>query len=100
MTLRLETFSFLPPLSADDIRRQIEHILNQGWLPIVEYSTEPSEFLWSWWKLPMLEATTNDVIAELDDCASAHPHAYVRLVGWDSAGGQRPRVAFVTHRPE
>ncbi len=99
MTLRLETFSFLPPLTVEEVRRQIRHILDQGWLPIVEYSRDPSEFLWSWWSLPMLEAGVDEVIAELDACAEAHPEAYVRLVGWDPSGGQRPRAAFVVRRP-
>ncbi len=99
MTTRLETFSFLPPLDRRDVRLQIEHILAEGWLPIVEYGTDPTQFLWSWWKLPLMEATVEQVVEEIDACAHAHPDAYVRLVGWDAAGGQRPRIAFVVRRP-
>jgi len=100
MSLRLETFSFLPPLTSDEVRRQTEYVLDQGWLPIVEYTQRPAESLWSWWKLPMLDdPSPDDVVAELETCAAAHPDAYVRLVGFDPLERQAARVAFVVHRP-
>ncbi len=102
MSLRLETFSFLPPLTSEEVRAQIGYILDQGWLPIVEYSERPGpdETLWHWWKLPMLDSpTVGDVVAEIEACTDAHPGAYVRLVGFDPTVRQRARTALVVHRP-
>ncbi len=97
--MMLETFSFLPPLTADEVRRQIEYVRSQDWLPIIEYSADPSESLWSWWTLPMLDAATDDVMSELDACADTHPDAYVRVIGFDPRDRRTARAAFVVHRP-
>lgn len=33
-----ETFSYLPPLSDDQIARQVDYIVNNGWTPCLEFS--------------------------------------------------------------
>ena len=37
---KFETFSYLPALDADKIRKQVEYIVKKGWNPAVEH-TEP-----------------------------------------------------------
>lgn len=37
-----ETFSYLPPLSDDQIARQVDYIVNNGWTPCLEFS-EPEK---------------------------------------------------------
>ena len=95
-----ETFSYLPPLSADRIRKQIQYLINQGWNPSVEH-TEPEKAFshyWYMWKLPFFgETSVEKVLAEIEACHRAHPGQIVRLVGYDNFA-QSLGTAFVVHR--
>ncbi len=85
--IKYETFSYLPPLSADEIREQIKYIVNQGWNPAVEHVEPQRSFnhYWYMWKLPMFGETSVDkILAEAESCHRAHPNNHVRLVGYDN----------------
>jgi ribulose-bisphosphate carboxylase small chain len=80
------TFSYLPQMSAQDVRKQVEYLLAQGWAPALEH-TEPQHTggsYWYMWKLPMFGETSADkVLAEAEACRKANPGNHVRLVGYD-----------------
>jgi hypothetical protein len=40
-----ETFSYLPPLSDDDIAKQVDYIIRQGWIPCLEFSNEEHAYV-------------------------------------------------------
>ena len=70
-SLQYETFSYLPQLTPDEIRAQIQYIVAQGWNPAVEH-VEPegaSRNYWFMWKLPMFgEQNVETVLAEIEAC--------------------------------
>ena len=84
---KFETFSYLPTMDADQIRRQVEYIVSKGWNPAVEH-TEPenaSSNYWYMWKLPLFGETDVDrILAEAEACHKAHPNNHVRLIGFDN----------------
>ena len=84
---KFETFSYLPVMSAEQIRKQIEFIVSKGWNPSIEH-TEPknaSGSYWYMWKLPMFGETDVDhILAEVEACHKAHPKNHVRLIGFDN----------------
>ncbi len=84
---KFETFSYLPQLSDDAVRAQVEYIVSKGWNPAVEH-TEPenaASSYWYMWKLPMFGETDVDtILAEIDTCHAANPGNHVRLVGYDN----------------
>ena len=84
---KFETFSYLPEMSAEQIRKQVQYIVSQGWNPAVEH-TEPENAMgsyWYMWKLPMFGETDVDrILAEAEACHKAHPKNHVRLVGYDN----------------
>ncbi|MBL0142595.1 MAG: ribulose bisphosphate carboxylase small subunit [Betaproteobacteria bacterium] len=94
------TFSYLPPMSAQDLRRQVEYLLAQGWAPAIEHA-EPQHATgsyWYMWKLPMFGETSADkVLAEAEACRKANPGNHVRLVGYDKLR-QTQGTALVIHR--
>ncbi len=101
-TLKVETFSYLPPLSREEIRQEIQYILDQGWIPGVEYTPriDPAESYWHWWKLPLFNARTpEEVLAEIDACHEAHPDCFIRITAYDNHQS-RQMQAFVAYRPE
>jgi ribulose-bisphosphate carboxylase small chain len=92
-----ETFSYLPPLSAADVRAQVQHLTEAGLIAGIEYAIEPSprDSYWKLWKLPFVARPSADaVLAEIDQCAAANPAAEIKLVGYDSVR-QGQVVSFV-----
>lgn len=84
---KFETFSYLPAMSPEQIRKQVDYIVKKGWNPAIEH-TEPEnafDHYWYMWKLPMFGETDVDAILnEAEACHKAHPHNHVRLVGYDN----------------
>jgi ribulose-bisphosphate carboxylase small chain len=84
---KFETFSYLPPLDAEQTRTQIQYIIDKGWNPSIEH-TEPEHATgsyWYMWKLPMFgETNVDNIIKELEACHAAHPNNHVRLLGLDN----------------
>ena len=90
-----ETFSFLPPLSDQEIARQVQYLLNNGWTPCIEFESAEKAYCdshgwtgidtsvnagyydnryWVMWKLPMYGCQNPDeVIAEINTCIKCFP---------------------------
>ena len=84
---KFETFSYLPAMSTDEIRKQVEYIVKRGWNPAIEH-TEPEHLMdsyWYMWKLPMFGETDVDrILGEAEACRKANPNNHVRLVGYNN----------------
>lgn len=84
---KFETFSYLPELSDEQIRKQVEYIVSKGWNPAIEHS-EPENAtsnFWYMWKLPMFGETNVDrILAEAEACHKAHPNNHVKLIGFNN----------------
>jgi len=97
---KFETFSYLPPLSKESTRAQIQYIVDHGWNPGIEH-TEPENATsnyWYMWKLPMFGETDVDaILAEIETCHKAHPNNHVRLLGFDNYA-QSVGTAMVIYR--
>ena len=114
-----ETFSFLPPLSNDEIVKQVNYIVSNGWSPCLEFAEADQAYVdsyssirlgpvnsgyqdnryWTMWKLPMFGCTDgSQVVAEMQACTKAFPGAYIRLVAFDAVR-QVQMCGFLVHRP-
>ena len=97
---KFETFSYLPPMSPETIRKQVEYIVSRGWNPAVEH-TEPenaTDSYWYMWKLPMFGETDVDtILAEAAMCHELNPGNHVRLIGYDNYA-QSQGTAMVIYR--
>lgn len=83
----LETFSFLPKLSAEEVQQQIAYILANGWAPAIEHEhpSNSMDHYWTMWKLPFFgETNMANVLAELEACRRSYPDHHIRLIGYDS----------------
>ena len=84
---KFETFSYLPEMTAEQIRAQVEYIVSKGFNPAIEH-TEPENSMdnfWYMWKLPMFGETEVDrILSEAEACHKAHPDNHVRLIGYDN----------------
>lgn len=97
---KLGTFSYLPQMTDEELRKQIEHIVAKGWNPAIEH-TEPQNahsHYWYMWKLPMFgETDVKSILAEVEQCRKTNPNNHVRLVGYDNML-QSQGANMVVHR--
>lgn len=100
--MKTETFSYLPALTTEEIEKQIQCFLDNGWVVGIEYSSQPGPTLtfWDWWKLPLFNLrSVSEIMAEIEGCRSKNLESYVRLTSYDNAR-QTQVMSFVVHRPE
>ena len=101
-TLHTETFSYLPTMTETQVLSQIQYILDNGWIPGIEYTEKPSpaDSYWSFWELPLFEAKTPDaVVKALAACRHANPGCYIKITGYDNIR-QAQILSFVVEKPE
>merc|ERR1711966_138887 len=115
-----ETFSFLPPLSDQEIARQVQYLLNNGWTPCIEFESAEKAYCdshgwtgidynvnagyydnryWVMWKLPMYGCTNpEEVLQEVRSCTRSFPECFIRVAGFDNIK-QVQCSSFLAHRP-
>ena len=101
--MKLETFSYLTPMTQEQVAKQIQYILDNGFVPSIEHTDRLviDNDYWSMWKLPLFDAkTVEEVLAEIEACKAANPGCYVKLNGYDPIKLQGQRLSFVVYRPE
>jgi len=99
--MKLETFSYLPELSAEQLEREIRSILARHLVVGIEFSRapDPRDHYWAMWKLPLFDTDdAGTVLAELESCRRANPDAYIKINGYDAVR-QGQVVSFVASRP-
>jgi ribulose-bisphosphate carboxylase small chain len=98
---RYETLSYLPPLTDAQIVRQVQYILEQGYIPAVEFSesSAPEMRYWTLWKLPLFKAgSAQEVLEEVRACRSEYSSCYIRVVGFDNVK-QCQVLSFIVSKP-
>ena len=97
-------FSFLPELTDDEIKMQIEYALNNGWALAVEHTDDPHprNYYWSMWGTPMFDLRDPaGVMLEVNACRKEHPNHYIKVLAFDSNKGfETIRMFFMVQRPE
>ncbi|EFJ43322.1 hypothetical protein VOLCADRAFT_106899 [Volvox carteri f. nagariensis] len=115
-----ETFSYLPPLTDEQIAAQVDYIVANGWIPCLEFAEADKAYVsnestvrfgpvsclyydnryWTMWKLPMFGCRDPmQVLREIVACTKAFPDAYVRLVAFDNVK-QVQIMGFLVQRPK
>jgi ribulose-bisphosphate carboxylase small chain len=96
-------FSFLPPLTDEEISRQIQYGLDKGYAWSVEYTDDPHprNTYWEMFGMPMFDLRdAAGVLAEVRDCRQAFPNQYIRLMAFDSTRGvESIAMSFIVNRP-
>ncbi len=96
-------FSFLPDLTDDEIRLQVDYALSKGWALSVEWTDDPHprNTYWNMWGIPMF--TIKDgaaVLFEVNACRKAQPDCYIKVNAFDSTRGVESMcMSFIVQRP-
>jgi len=103
MRITQGTFSFLPDLTDDEVRAQIDYALGRGWACSIEHTDDPHprNVYWNMWKLPMFAVKdAAAVMYELQACRKAHGDEYIKLNAFDSTRGVESMcLSFMVNRP-
>merc|ERR1711924_537081 len=92
---KYECLSYLPPLSDEDIAKQVVYLVNQGWSPCIEFASQeeadtnqlffagPALYenrYWTMWKLPLFGCSDpQQVLNEIEECQKEYPGCRVRV---------------------
>ena len=103
MRITQGTFSFLPPLTDEEIHAQIEYALAHGWACSVEFTDDPHprNTYWEMWGLPMFGLKdAAGVMVEVQACRKAHADHYIKVNAFDSTRGiESVCLSFMVQRP-
>ena len=97
------TFSFLPDLTDEQIKKQVEFCISKGWAVNLEWSDDvhPRNTYWDLWGLPLFDIKDPAaVMYELAECRKANPTGYIKLQAFDAARFVESTVyAVIVQRP-
>lgn len=97
------TFSYLDPLTDDEIRAQVEYGMENGWSPAIEFTDDPHprNVLWEMWGLPMFDIEdASAAVYEVKECRKAYPNHYIRVSIYDpNYRRQTTAFQFMVNRP-
>src|SRR5262245_64254671 len=104
MRLTQGTFSFLPDLTDEQIRAQIEYCLQNNWAVSIESTDDPHprNTYWEMFGNPMFDLQdAAGVMMELNHCRKTFPCRYIRLMAFDSTRGvESIAMSFIVNRPD
>jgi ribulose-bisphosphate carboxylase small chain len=104
MRLTQGAFSFLPDLTDEQIRKQVEYTLGKGWALGIEYTDDPHprNTYWEMWGQPLFDLRdAAGVMQELRECRQANAGHYIRINAFDAERGfETVRLSFIVQRPE
>jgi ribulose-bisphosphate carboxylase small chain len=97
------TFSFLPELTDEQIARQIDYCLGNGWAVSVEYTDDPHprNTYWEMFGQPMFDIRdAAGVMTEVNACRKTFSNHYIKINAFDSTRGRESlRLSFIVGRP-
>ena len=103
LTMTQGAFSYLPPLTDDEIRMQVARAIGLGWSVSIEFTDAPApaNHYWQMWAPPQFDDIDADaVVDEVNKCRAAFPQHYVKVNALDPAvGRQTIALSFIVQRP-
>jgi ribulose-bisphosphate carboxylase small chain len=103
MRLTQGTFSYLPDLTDEEIRAQVQYCLDNEWAVSIEHTDDPHprNVYWDMWGLPMFDVKdAAAIMSEIVACRKAFPRRYIKVMGYDRRyRRQTTGLSFIVHRP-
>jgi ribulose-bisphosphate carboxylase small chain len=98
------TFSYLPDLTDDEIKAQIEYGIENGWAIAIEFTDDihPRNVYWEMWGMPIFDVKDASAgLMEVKRCREAFPTRYIRVTLYNpNLTKQTIGLQFLVNRPE
>ena len=96
-------FSYLPDLSDDQIKKQIEYAIRRGFAVSIEWTDDPHprNCYWEMWGLPLFDVPdAATIMYELEECRKSHPAVYIKMNAFNNARFvESTAMSFIVQRP-
>jgi len=96
-------FSYLPDLTEEQIKKQVEYCISKKWAVNIEWTDDPHprNNYWELWGLPLFDCKDPAaVMFELAECKRLNPEGYIKVQGFDAQLGTESCVhSFIAYRP-
>jgi len=103
MRITQGTFSFLPDLTDEQIGKQIQYALDNGWPISIEYTRDPHprNSYWEMFGLPMFDIKdAAAIMTSVKQARAEQPGAYIKVNAYDARyGRQTTALSFIVQRP-
>ena len=103
MRLTQGAFSFLPDLTDEQIKLQVDYCISQGWSINIEWTDDPHprNVYWELWGLPLFDIKDPAaVMYELAECRKANTTGYIKMNAFNASIGTESCVmSFIVQRP-
>ena len=103
MRLTQGTFSFLPDLTDEQIKNQVNYAVSNNWAINIEYTDDPHprNNYWELWGLPLFDVQDPaTVMYEINSCRQQNSDVYVKVNAFDNTRGVESCVlSFIINRP-
>ena len=103
MRLTQGAFSFLPDLTDEQIKMQVEYCISKGWSVNIEWTDDPHprNVFWELWGLPLFDVKDPAaVMYEIDAFRKANTTGYIKVQAFDASKGCESCVhSFIIQRP-
>jgi ribulose-bisphosphate carboxylase small chain len=97
------TFSYLPDLTDDEIRAQIQYALDNGWAVTIEFTDDahPRNVYWEMWGMPNFDLEDPaGALYEINRCREAYPNHYIRVTLYNpKLTKHTTALDFIVNRP-
>jgi len=97
-------FSFLPPLTDEQITKQIKYALKNDWSIGVEYTDDPHprNTYWEMFGQPMFDLKDPaGILLEINNCRKTFPNHYIRVVASSAVRGvESVTMSYIVNRPK
>jgi ribulose-bisphosphate carboxylase small chain len=105
MRITQGAFSFLPDLTDEQIKKQIEYCIKNGYAVNIEFTDDPHprNTYWEMWGAPMFDvADPAGVMMELAECRKVYGgRMYIRMSAFDASHGwESVKLSFIVDRPK
>jgi len=103
MRITQGAFSFLPDLTDEQIRAQVQYAIDKGWAVSLEFTDDPHprNTYWEMWGHPMFDnPDAAALMLELNECRKVYGDRYIRVVAFDASHGwESVKLSFIVNRP-
>lgn len=97
-------FSFLPPLTEEQLTAQIKYALDKGWSLGIEYTDDPHprNTYWEMFGNPMFDMKDPaGILMEVNNARKTFPSHYIRVTAFSAIRGvESVTMSYIVNRPK
>lgn len=96
-------FALLPDLTDEQIKKQLDYAIKNGFSISIEYTDDPHprNCYWEMWGLPLFDIASSAILLhEINQCRLTYHNFYIKVNAFNNQRGvESTATSFLVHRP-